>query len=160
MLSSDPRLRYPAALRLFPELSARLEGAIAASNVRGAVTASRRLDRVASGNLALIGDASGSVDSVTGLGLCMSFQQAVALGEALAIEDLSFYETQHHRFAKRPRVMESVMLAMDQRDKLRRRAIRALEAEPAHFSSLLAVHTGTSSALSFVLPLSWRFLII
>lgn len=164
VLSSDQRLRYPDALRLFPDLSARLEGAAATSNVRGAVTASRRLERVTTGNLALLGDASGSVDSVTGLGLCMSFQQAVALGEALEKEDLSGYETQHHRLAKRPRVMESVMLSMDRRDALRRRAIRTLEAEPAHFSSLLAVHTGASSALSFALrspiALGWRFLTV
>ncbi|HTB14067.1 MAG TPA: FAD-dependent monooxygenase [Bryobacteraceae bacterium] len=164
VLSSNPRLRYQAALELFPELLMRLEGAAAVSNVRGAVTASRRLDQVATRDLALLGDASGSVDSVTGLGLCMSFQQAVALGEALAKEDLALYETQHHRLAKRPRVMESVMLAMDQRDKLRRRAIRTLEAEPAHFSSLLSVHTGTSSALSFALraplALGWRFLMV
>jgi 2-polyprenyl-6-methoxyphenol hydroxylase-like FAD-dependent oxidoreductase len=122
------------------------------------------LDRVTTAGLALLGDASGSVDSVTGLGLCMSFQQAVALGEALAMEDLSLYETQNHRLAKRPRVMESVMLAMDQRDKLRRRAIRTLAAEPAHFSNLLAVHTGASSALSFALraplALGWRFLTV
>lgn len=164
ILSSDSRLRYPNALRLFPELLARLGGADATSHVRGAVTASRRLDRVTTAGLALLGDASGSVDSVTGLGLCMSFQQAVALGEALGMDDLSFYEAQHHRFAKRPRVMESVMLAMDQRDNLRRRAIRTLAAEPAHFSNLLAVHTGASSALSFALraplALGWRFLTV
>jgi 2-polyprenyl-6-methoxyphenol hydroxylase-like FAD-dependent oxidoreductase len=164
VLSSDSQLRYPEALSLFPELRARLAGAGATSNVRGAVTASRRLDRVTTGNLALLGDASGSVDSVTGLGLAMAFQQAVALGEALEREDLSFYALQHHRLARRPRVMESVMLAMDQRDTLRRRAIRALEAEPVHFSSLLSVHTGTSSVFSFALraplALGWRFLTV
>ena len=56
------------------------------------------------------------------------------------------------------------MLAMDQRDNLRRRAIRTLAAEPAHFSNLLAVHTGASSALSFALraplALGWRFLTV
>jgi flavin-dependent dehydrogenase len=164
MLFSDPQLRYVEALQLFPELAARLDRAAATSNVRGAVTASRRLDHVATRDLALLGDASGSVDSVTGLGLAMSFQQAVALGEALALEDLSCYETEHHRLAKRPRVMETVMLAMDQRDTLRRRAIRTLEAEPAHFSSLLSVHTGASSALVFALraplALGWRFLTV
>jgi len=164
VLSSDSRLRFQDALLLFPELVARLKGAAATSNVRGAVTASRRLERVATRDLALLGDASGSVDSVTGLGLAMSFQQAVVLGEALAEGDLSLYEAQHHRLAKRPRLMESVMLAMDQRDTLRRRAIRTLEAEPAHFSSLLSVHTGTSSALSFALraplALGWRFLTV
>lgn len=164
VLSSDPQLRYQDAVGLFPTLAERLAGAEATSNVRGAVTASRRLDRVATRNLALLGDASGSVDSVTGLGLAMAFQQAVALGEALAREDLSFYAAEHHRLARRPRVMESVMLAMDRRDTLRRRAIRALAAEPAHFSSLLSVHTGASSALSFALrvplALGWRFLTV
>jgi flavin-dependent dehydrogenase len=164
MLSSDSQLRYQDALQLFPELIARLEDIEATSNVRGAVTASRRLDRVATRDLALLGDASGSVDSVTGLGLTMAFQQAVALGEALAREDLSLYAAEHHRLARRPRVMESVMLAMNERDKLRRRAIRTLEAEPAHFSRLLAVHTGEASALSFALraplALGWRFLTV
>jgi hypothetical protein len=60
--------------------------------------------------------------------------------------------------------MESVMLAMDQRDKLRQRTIRTLAAEPRHFSGLLAVHTGDSSAISFVLraplTLGWRFLTV
>jgi flavin-dependent dehydrogenase len=163
-LSSDSHLRYQDALRSFPALVSRLARATATSNVRGAVTASRRLDRVATDNLALLGDASGSVDSVTGLGLAMSFQQAVALAEAMAKEDLSCYATEHHRLAKRPRVMESVMLAMDHRDKLRQRAIRTLAAEPRHFSSLLSVHTGASSALAFALQaplaLGWRFLTV
>lgn len=164
MLSSDPQLRYREALQLFPVLAAQLADAPATSNVRGAVTASRRLDRVTTSNLALLGDASGSVDSVTGLGLTMAFQQAVALGEALAQEDLSWYAAQHHRLSRRPRVMESVMLAMDRRDTLRRRAIRTLAAEPAHFSSLLSVHTGASSAFAFALrvplALGWRFLTV
>jgi flavin-dependent dehydrogenase len=164
MLSSDAQLRYHDALRLFPELETRLRGAEAVSNVRGAVSASRRLERVTTRNLALLGDASGSVDSVTGLGLSMAFQQAVAFGEALAREDLSFYASEHHRLAKRPRVMESLMLAMDRRDDLRRRAIRTLEREPRHFSRLLAVHTGESSALGFALTapltLGWRFLTV
>jgi flavin-dependent dehydrogenase len=164
VLSSSSRLRYHEAIRLFPELAARLEGATAISNVRGAVTASRQLSRVTNANLALLGDASGSVDSVTGLGLCMSFQQAVVLGEAFAKDDLSWYETQHRLLAKRPRVMESVMLAMDRRDTLRRRAIRTLEAEPQHFSNLLSVHAGTSSAFAFALraplALGWRFLTV
>jgi menaquinone-9 beta-reductase len=164
MLSGNPRLRYEDALRLFPSLVARLGSAMPVSSVRGAVTASRRLDSVATHNVALLGDASGSVDSVTGLGLAMSFQQAVGLADAMAREDLSLYSAEHRRLAKRPRVMESVMLAMDEHDKLRRRAIRMLEAEPSHFSSLLAVHTGTSSAFAFALraplALGWRFLTV
>ncbi len=162
VLSSDSRLRYEDAVQLHPELWARIKNATPISNVRGAVTASRRLDRVATQNIALTGDASGSVDSVTGLGLMMSFQQAAAVAEAISKEDLSLYESAHRRLAKRPRIMESIMLAMDQRDTLRRRAIRTLAAEPRHFSELLAFHTGASSLFSFALrtplALGWRFL--
>ena len=41
VLTSDSHLRYQDALQLFPELTARLQSAVATSNVRGAVTASR-----------------------------------------------------------------------------------------------------------------------
>ena len=43
---------------------------------RGGVSITRRLRRVTAGNIALIGDASGSVDAVTGEGLCLCFRQA------------------------------------------------------------------------------------
>jgi len=36
------------------------------------------------GNVALAGDASGSVDAITGEGLCLSFRHALALADALS----------------------------------------------------------------------------
>ena len=50
----------------------------------GAVTGTRRLARVYRDKVALIGDASGGVDAITGAGLCLAFQQAEPLGKALA----------------------------------------------------------------------------
>ena len=35
------------------------------------------------GNVALIGDASGTVDAITGEGLCLAFSQAMVLAECL-----------------------------------------------------------------------------
>jgi flavin-dependent dehydrogenase len=157
----DPLLRYQDLLPLFPALVARLDRAVATSNVRGAVTASRRLKQVTSANLALVGDASGSVDALTGLGLSLAFQQAVALGDALAENDLPAYAAAHRRIAKVPRIMETLMLSMDRRDRFRHRAIRALAAEPAHFSRLLAMHAGALPPSSFALhapfSLGWKF---
>ena len=92
LISRDPRLRLNDALARFPQLSARLAGAPQVTSERGAVTASRRLPRVYRGNLALIGDASGSVDAITGEGLCLSFRQALALADSLAAGDLSRYQ--------------------------------------------------------------------
>jgi flavin-dependent dehydrogenase len=149
--------RFDDLLARFPALESRLNGAMATSHVRGAVTASRRLARVTTGNLALIGDASGSVDAVTGLGLSMVFQQAIALGDAFAAADLSSYAAAHRRIARVPRVMETLMLAMDRHDWFRHRAIRALAADPAQFSRLLAIHAGTAP-LRVPFALGWKFI--
>jgi len=51
------------ALALFPALKQRLGSASSSGTPMGAVTLSRKLRRVTSGNVALIGDASGSVDA-------------------------------------------------------------------------------------------------
>jgi menaquinone-9 beta-reductase len=159
VIASDPLLRFEDLLALFPALAARLAGAVATSRVRGAVTASRRLARVTRANLALIGDASGSVDALTGLGLSLAFQQAVALGEALEQGDLAVYSAAHQRIARVPRVMEALVLAMDRRAWFRRRAIRALAVEPEQFARLLAAHAGgMAPALRVPLALGWKFL--
>jgi flavin-dependent dehydrogenase len=156
VIASDPLHRYQDLLPLFPALTARLAGAVATSRVRGAVTASRHFARVTRANLALIGDASGSVDALTGLGLSLAFQQAVALGDALEQSDLAVYEAAHRRIARTPRVMEAFVLAMDRRAWFRRQAIRTLAAEPEHFSRLLAAHTGGKAPIP--LALGWKFL--
>lgn len=163
IVSREPR-RFDQLLPLFPALESRLRGAPHASKVRGGVTASRHLPRVTKGNLALIGDASGSVDAVTGLGLSLAFQQALALADAMAAGDLAPYAAAHRRIARMPRVMEALMLAMDRHDRFRRRSIRALQAERGHFSRLLAVHHGAplglSTGLRIPLALGWRFLTV
>jgi menaquinone-9 beta-reductase len=152
IISSDPRKSFAELLPLFPALAMRLRGAVATSSVRGAVTFSRRFSRVTNANVALVGDASGSVDAVTGLGLSLAFQQAVALGEALAEGHLSSYASAHKRILRMPRLMEMLMLAMDRHEWFRRRAIRALAADPEQFSGLLATHVQ-----NVPLALGWKF---
>ena len=78
LLSRDSHQRLDAAIADFPELQRRLHGARASSVERGAVTISRRLRRVFRGRTVLVGDASGSVDAITGEGLSLSFHHAVA----------------------------------------------------------------------------------
>ena len=53
----------------WPGLKARLEKAELGSRERGAITAMHSLKWVYRGNVALVGDASGSVDAITGEGL-------------------------------------------------------------------------------------------
>lgn len=140
LISRNPRLRMDEALAQFPQLAARLAGAKRATTERGAVTANRHLPRVYRGNVALIGDASGSVDAITGEGLCLSFQQAIALADSLASGDLARYQAAHRRLARRPTLMSKLMLGMDRRPWLRQRAFRAMAAEPRIFQTLLSCH--------------------
>ena len=101
-----------------------------------------RLRRVASGNVALIGDASAAIDAITGDGLALAFRQAVALGAALRQGDLSRYEVQHRQICRMPFLMARLLLLMDRHDSLRKLALQALTGRPAIFNRLLATHVG------------------
>jgi flavin-dependent dehydrogenase len=125
------------------------------------VSASRRLRSVYAGNVALIGDASGSVDAITGEGLCLSFKQATMLAEALTAGDLQPYQAAHRQLARRPALMADLMLSLDLSTRLRSRAIRALSAAPRIFERMLAMHVGELSPLEFAgsgAALAWRML--
>ena len=136
--SSGTRLRQ--ALREMPVLAARLAGAGVATRERGAPCVLRRLPALHRGRFVLIGDASGSVDPVTGEGLGLAFRQAIALTGALSAGDLRRYQSAHTSIGRMPRLMSRLALAMDGSAWLRRRALRALAAEPGLFARLLDAH--------------------
>jgi 2-polyprenyl-6-methoxyphenol hydroxylase-like FAD-dependent oxidoreductase len=161
LITHDQQVRLDEALPQFPEVQRRLASATAANPERGGVTASRRLKSVWRGNVALLGDASGSVDAITGEGLCLLFQQAVALAAALEKGDLASYQAEHRRIGRRPAFMADMMLMLDRRRRLRTRAIRALAGRPGLFSRMLALHTGEFSATNLIasgLSLGWGML--
>jgi flavin-dependent dehydrogenase len=143
LISRDPRLRLSEALTLhFPALAKRLRGAEPVSAERGAVTATRRLRHVATNNIALIGDASGSVDAITGEGIGLSFRQASLLADALAMGNLAHYNARHAALSFRPRCMAKLLLTMDRGRTIREGALGALSSVPSVFQKLLAVHVG------------------
>ena len=127
---------------LFPELAERLGGARPTTSVRGGVSATLRLRAVVRDRAALVGDASGSVDAITGDGLAMAFQQAVALGEALATSDLRSYQDAHRRIGRLPKMMARLLLLMSDTAWVRRRALAALRSRPEVFHRLLGIHVG------------------
>ena len=145
LLTRDRGQRVEQALSGFPQLQRRLAGAAFSSTERGAITASRRLKRVYRDHTALIGDASGSVDAITGEGLSLSFRQAIALADALAHNNLEAYQTEHRQLARKPQLMADFMLLLDRSPWLRRRALHAMQWKPSIFCSLLALHVGTPS---------------
>jgi flavin-dependent dehydrogenase len=99
-----------------------------------------RLRSVARGNIALIGDASGSVDAITAEGICLSFRQAEVLADAMDQGNLTLYERAHPRLAYRPHLMAKVMLLLDKGPAVRERIMSVLTSQPWIFRSLLAVH--------------------
>jgi flavin-dependent dehydrogenase len=113
--------------------------------------------------VALIGEASGAVDAITGEGLAMAFRQALALGPALASGDLSGYAQAHNKIMRLPSLMSSAMLLMDKSGWLRDRSLRALSRQPALFGRLLALHVGELRLKDFgasgLLDLGWRLLL-
>lgn len=144
-ISRDPQLRLERALCDFPELRRRLEGAAASSTELGAVTPSRSLRCVQSGHVALIGDASGSVDAITGEGIGLGIKQALALAEAVREKDLRRYQRLHRAVMKRSKRMASLMLVLESGGELQRRALAGLARHPEIFESLLAIHVGAAS---------------
>jgi 2-polyprenyl-6-methoxyphenol hydroxylase-like FAD-dependent oxidoreductase len=161
LISRDPTLRLSEALLEFPEILERLRGAAAGSSERGAMTVTRKLARVCGERLALLGDASGGVDAITGEGLCLSFRQANLLADCLRCNDLKRYQAGHRSLARRPAIMAELMLLLERREGLRDRVIRAFRSEPRLFAGMLATHIGEASPLDLAgsgLALGWGLL--
>jgi menaquinone-9 beta-reductase len=161
LISRNPKLRLTEGLQRFPELQARLQGAYVSSAERGALSATCTLKRVSRGNVALIGDASGTVDAITGEGLCLAFSQAMVLANCIRTGNLARYEQEHRRLALRPFLMARLMLTLDGRPRLQRRTLQALQKRPDVFRRLLELHVGVLSPLRLAvdgLTLGWGLL--
>jgi flavin-dependent dehydrogenase len=142
LLTRDPHMRLKDALPHFPDLARKLAGAATLSKERGAITFMRRLRRVHRGRIALIGDASGSVDAITGEGLSLAFRQAILLADALAADNLEPYQAAHRSMARRPAFMAQLLLTLDRFPRLRPMVLGTFAAKPVIFERLLAVHAG------------------
>ena len=130
-MSRHAGLRLTDILNSIPFLRDKLAAAPTTSTERGSLTVTRRLRRVTRGNVALIGDASGSVDAITGEGLALAFRQALLLADSLdrgphrhsAAQDphtshnqsgsLALYESRHAAILALPQRMASLLLLLD-----------------------------------------------
>ncbi len=162
VLSRDSGLRLEAALPRFPALAEKLLGAAQTSRELGDTTCLRILPAVAQGRVALVGDASGTVDAVTGHGLSLSFQQAIPLAEAMRRDNLVHYQYAHKKISAVPITMTRLMLLMGGSDVIRRRTIRLFHKTPSLFARLLAIHTESmplsSVGLAELAGFGWKFL--
>lgn len=144
-------VRLAQILEGLPALRSKLAGASVTTTERGALTLTRRLRRVTRDNVALIGDASGSADAITGEGLGMSFRQALLLAESLAAGTLDLYQARHAAILNLPQRMAALMLLMDRLPGLRDHTLQVFAHRPRLFREMLAVHVGEQSLARFVL---------
>lgn len=140
LLTSTRGRRLTDALPDFPAVAHRLAGKARTSSVRGAVTRTRSLREVIRGNVAVLGDASGSVDAVTGEGLLSAFRQAHALADALTAGKPEYYAVAHVRMARAPRRMAQLLLLLDRYPWLERRFVATMATRPETFAAMLRVH--------------------
>jgi len=162
VLSRDAGLRISQALCLFPELAERLRDATPVTRELGNVTSLNRLSAVTWGRVALVGDASGSVDAITGHGLSLAFQQALFLAEAFERGNLAHYESAHRKIAAMPAIMSRLMVIMDRNAWVCRRTLRLFENTPCIYSKLLSIHTGAlplaSLSVAEMIDFGWKLL--
>jgi menaquinone-9 beta-reductase len=144
----DPKLGLDGMLDRFPALRARLAGAPVSASDRGAGTDFRTAGTVVRGSVALLGDAAGSVDAISGQGVTLGLEQAAALARALAAADLRRYAADYRRIMALPNAMTALMLALSRHSRVRRVAFETLARVPALFRALLGLHAGAAPRLA------------
>ncbi|MFQ5791724.1 MAG: NAD(P)/FAD-dependent oxidoreductase [Acidobacteriota bacterium] len=145
-LCSGKATRFALLLERFPDLKGRLSAAPLLSEERGAGPFRQAVRCRYRGPVALVGDAAGYLDALTGEGMSLGFRCAKALVEVLAQGGaLPSYETAYRRLSRPYYVMTRLLLAISGRPGLRRRVMAALAQNPKLFDRLLAMSTGEES---------------
>jgi flavin-dependent dehydrogenase len=143
ILWSEKRARFDELLGHFPRLNDRLSGASCSGPARGAGPFRQAVSCRVHGPVALVGDAAGYLDALTGEGLSLAFQSAQALVNALAHNNgLANYDRNYIRLSRTYYRMTGLLLMVAQRPRLRRRVIATLARDPSLFGSLLAITAG------------------
>jgi menaquinone-9 beta-reductase len=163
-MARNPHFRMGEVLGELPWLAAKLRGGkahmVPLDAERGGVMNTRRFHHVSRGRVALAGDASGSVDAITGEGLAMGFRQALLLAECLAGGDvkhgLEQYDRLHPQILRVPHVMARAMMLMDGYPILRERAMRMLAGKPELLARMLGVHVGAEPLGRFLASRGWE----
>ncbi|MGH7948075.1 MAG: NAD(P)/FAD-dependent oxidoreductase [Candidatus Binataceae bacterium] len=135
----------PGFLAQFPTLAARLNDAEADSEVRGAGPLARAARARVAERFALVGDAAGYVDAITGEGLSLALVGGQTLGRLLpdalsrgaTRESLRAYERESTRQYRRYAFVTRSMLAMARRSRMRELVVGLLSRYPRAFDALL-----------------------
>jgi len=134
---SARRAPYDEQLAGFPVLRERLAGARPSSPVRGAGPLRQRPPRRTVGRVALVGDAAGYVDAITGEGIAVGLAAAEALVGCLVRDDLAAYDARWLRVSRRYRALTSGLLGASSRPALRRRIVPTAARFPPLYGAIV-----------------------
>jgi flavin-dependent dehydrogenase len=130
--------RFEALLEGFPALQDKLRDAEPLDAPRGAGPLRQPVRRRFAGRVALVGDAAGYLDALSGQGLELGFAAAAALIEVLKSgAPLDHYEQAYRRLSRRYYIGTELLLQLTRHRPLRRGSLRLLRATPALFDRLL-----------------------
>jgi 2-polyprenyl-6-methoxyphenol hydroxylase-like FAD-dependent oxidoreductase len=142
--SASQPISFDSLLDQFPVLKDRLRGAEPDSEPRGAGPLLRGARARTADRLALLGDAGGYVDAITGEGLSLGFHCAEALSailpDALAAgatrASLRAYEREFARAFRRYSFLTHGLLALSRHPSLRRQIVKLLGRSPSLFAAV------------------------
>lgn len=140
LLWSGEKANFEQLLGRHQQLAGRLKGVEPSSPVRGTGPLRRGVSGVAHRRVALVGDAAGYRDAITGEGLSLAFHQARALARSIERGDLRLYQSHLRRVTALPNALIAGLLFVERHPVLRQRLIGTLADNPDLFSHLLAIH--------------------
>lgn len=131
-------------LEAFPELADVLRDATPTSEVRGAGPFAHDVRRRYRDNYALVGDAAGYSDAITGEGVTLGILCAEALVDVIARgEHLEHYERRYRSLTRTYYALTRLMLTLAERPLLRTAAMRFMP--QTVFEQLLALNCGVAA---------------
>lgn len=129
---------FEALLDGFPAVRRRLGDAAPLDAARGAGPFRQPVSGRAAGRVALVGDAAGYLDALTGQGLELAFASAAALVDVLrANAPLERYETAYHEITRDYYRVTGLLVTATRHRPLRRGLVRSLAVAPGLFDRVL-----------------------
>jgi flavin-dependent dehydrogenase len=128
---------FESRLAAFPALRERLAVAEPAGGVRGAGPLRQNVRCRVAGNVAVVGDASGYLDALTGEGISVALAQAAALVDCLAAGRLADYEHAWRNVSRKSRLLTMGLLWSRHRPLLAPRIVPAAQRLPRLFTSIV-----------------------
>ncbi len=128
---------FDERLAEFPALQHRLSGAERVGRITGAGPLRRRSVSPGLGPVMLVGDAAGYVDALTGEGLSVGFQSAVAAVDAAVAGTVANYPTEWRKLTRRSRLSTELLLRGTRVSLLRKSLLPASESASGTFGAIV-----------------------